>query len=166
MTTLTIVPNIQRKTARATGLCAAGELVSVVIKGMAAQTAGESLRLRAISPNGKLLAVFPMQDDDAWTVSGEDACCTLNMGTNEAVKFFRRMMECDLLFVLDDVEAQTLYFAAEHTVCGWPRECGDDVTADLSNLKGKFAELSDPKASINSVKDVLTQVLAILKGEE
>ena len=59
MTTLTIVPNIQRKTARATGLCAAGELVSVVIKGMAAQTAGESLRLRAISPNGKLLAVFP-----------------------------------------------------------------------------------------------------------
>ena len=165
MTTLTMTPNIQRKTAKVSGLCAAGELVSVTIEGMAAQAESGTLRLRAISPTGKLLAVFPMQEGDAWTVSDADANCTLNMGTREAVRFFRCMRECDLLFVLDDVEAQTLYFAAEHEVCGWPRERGDDVTADLSELKDKFAELSDPKASVNSVKDVLTQVLSILKGE-
>ena len=102
MTSLTILPNTDKKTLKLTGKVAAGEHVAVSVSGGADLIGvGKALRLRVLF-GMKQVAMFPLvtEEDaaadtsgetvaDAWAAGGEgdaDATCTLNLFTIPAEK--------------------------------------------------------------------------------
>ena len=142
MTTLSITANLAKKTAKLTGVVAAGEHVAVTVAdGAALSTA--TLKLRVMFC-GKTCAMFPIEDADAWTASGDDLTCELNLNTQQMMKFCRAP-EQPCLFVLEDTGANTLHFTAEHAVKGWPPGRGDD---ELVNLDGYVAKVDEMSAAL------------------
>ena len=145
MTTLSITANLAKKTAKLTGVVAAGEHVAVTVAdGAALSTA--TLKLRVMFC-GKTCAMFPVEDADAWTTSGDDLTCELNLNTQQMMKFCRAP-EQPCLFVLEDTGANTLHFTAEHAVKGWPPGRGDDELVNLDGYVAKVDEMSDTLAAL------------------
>lgn len=146
---LTITPNIERKTARIVGIVSAGEKVAVRLVGCSALLT-ETLRIR-VNCLGKMMAAFPLPDtEDAFTVDGEDLTFTLNLCTKQMLHRFRRLPEMECGFILDDTGADVrqMYFAEPHTILGWPQVPGFDVPIDLSGYADKIAALENDIAGM------------------
>ena len=148
MTTLEIIPDIGRKTARFDGTVAAGEHVEVTIRGAAEFAASGCLGMR-VAYGHRTIAEFPEKKLDAegnvsyksqWETDGDDAKCVLNLNTVGARKSCRgKYNPC--LFVLEsgrlDRESEQdgvdprLLFVAECNVQGWPERIPADAPYDL-----------------------------------
>jgi len=129
MNELTITPNLEMKSARIRGRCAAGEHVRVRLVGMATLSS-ETTRLCVVLRE-RLFAVFPLADGDnatEWTVDGNDLTCVLNLNTEPLVKF-ARVGALTLEFILDDPSNNILYFSEMHEIMPWHslRANGDDA---------------------------------------
>ena len=157
MTSLTILPNTDKKTLKLTGKVAAGEHVAVSVSGGADWIGvGKALRLRVLF-GMKQVAMFPLvtEEDaaadtsgetvaDAWAAGGEgdaDATCTLNLFTIPAEKYLKFGGNC--LWVLDDIENNTLYGTGEMEVLPWPKRRGSDVPHALDEYPDIVAELGE-----------------------
>ena len=157
MTSLTILPNTDKKTLKLTGKVAAGEHVAVSVSGGADWIGeGKALRLRVLF-GMKQVAMFPLvtEEDaaadtsgetvaDAWAAGGEgaaDATCTLNLFTIPAEKYLKFGGNC--LWVLDDIENNTLYGTGEMEVLPWPKRRGSDVPYALDEYPDIVAELGE-----------------------
>lgn len=154
MSAITIIPDFENKTAKITGVASAGEKVEVTLKNCSTQNTS-TLRLRVLFMK-KLLAVFPVPNedgttDDAFTTSGDDLVCTLNLCTEQALKTFRRIPELDVMFILDDpaTSVRQMYFRDFHTLLGWPQDVAD-TPIDLANYKDRIAALESEVADMNT----------------
>ena len=148
MTTLTIIPSHGSKMARFAGSVAAGELVQVTIVGAADWISpdGESqtLRLRVVAmSSGATLAEFRRGETAAWTATGGNAVCTLNLNTVEMLSAVPKHARRPFLFVLDDAESHTLYFKSAYPVSHWPQRTGEDAPADLGGYRDFVEECKE-----------------------
>ena len=171
MSTLSILPNLQKKTAKFIGTVSAGEKVSVILKDCASLNT-DTLRLRVMFM-GKTLAAFPIpaadgEDQEGFAVSGDDLTCTLNLCTRQMLQRFRRVMEMDVAFILDDIaeSVRQIYFFGMHGVHGWPQEAGSDVPVDLAGYGDKIAALERSISDIEAAHDAdIEKVNASLDGK-
>ena len=148
MTTLTIIPSHGSKMARFAGSVAAGELVQVTIVGAADWISpdGESqtLRLRVVAmSSGATLAEFRRGETAAWTATGGNAVCTLNLNTVEMLSAVPKHARRPFLFVLDDAESHTLYFKSAYPVSHWPQRTGEDAPVDLGGYRDFVEECKE-----------------------
>lgn len=164
MSTLTITPNIEKKTAKIVGRIAGGEHVAVTLKDCADLNT-PTLRLRILFLR-KNVARFPMPVEDGETaetfaVDGNDLTCNLNLNTIQMVKAMRRMPSMNMMFVLDDPasDVKQLYFASMHEVQGWPTEAGEDVPVDLDGYVDFVGECD---SRINAIQKIVTDAVATL----
>lgn len=158
MSSLTITPNIERKTAKVVGTVSAGEKISVTLKNCASLDTA-TLRLRVMLVN-KMLAVFPVppaagEEQKRFTVDGDDLVCTLNLCTFQMMKRFRRVPAMEVMFVLDDVASSVrqVYFFGFREIFGWPQEPGSDIPIDLAGYGDKIAELEGHISDLASAHD-------------
>lgn len=160
MTQLTIVPNFDRKVAKFDGVVAAGEKVSVVLKGASDRIADiATLRLRAVGFRGETLAQFPMpESNDAWSSDADtgDVSCELNLNTTQMLLAVPPAATMRILFVLDDAEHETLYFKSFAGVEHWPRKTGEEEPVDLGGYADFVEEtrqaLSDAGVAIEEAR--------------
>lgn len=180
MTTLTITPDIAKKKLKLAGTVASGEKVAVTIVGFGTMPV-ENLRLRVMIGN-VTVGYFPLEDEDEWTVSGSDLSCTLNLFTEQAERWCR--FGADVLFMLEDIGTPQLYGVANKDILPWVKLSGVDMPAvNLDNYKIKidglegaidtkvskeafevFDDIADPSASLSSLKNTVSLILAVLKG--
>lgn len=181
MTSLTILPNTDKKTLKLTGKVAAGEHVAVSVSGGADWIGeGKALRLRVLF-GMKQVAMFPLvtEEDaaadtsgetvaDAWAAGGEgaaDATCTLNLFTIPAEKYLKFGGNC--LWVLDDIENNTLYGMGEMEVLPWPKRRGSDVPYALDEYPDIVAELGERiDAAVDEVNGIVAYVTAAKSDAE
>ena len=164
MTTLTIIPNYEKKRLKLVGTVAAGEHVAVTIVGGGEWAQSGTLRLRALF-GGKTVAVFPYYTEqrevdgqtveaDSWS-GDEDATCELNLNMISAEKMLRFGGEC--LWVLDDPANHTLYGTGEFYVGKWPKHRPVDVPYDLDSYPDAVRELSSNVESLSTQLQLLSQ---------
>lgn len=155
MSSLTITPNIEKKTAKVVGTVSAGEKISVTLKNCA-HLDTPTLRLRVMLVN-KMLAVFPVPPTcgERFTVDGDDLVCTLNLCTFQMLKRFRRIPAMEVMFVLDDVASSVrqVYFFGFREIFGWPQEPGADLPIDLAGYGDKIAELEGHISDLAAAHD-------------
>lgn len=158
MSSLTITPNIEKKTAKVVGTVSAGEKISVTLKNCA-HLDTPTLRLRVMLVN-KMLAVFPVPptcggEAERFTVEGDDLVCTLNLCTFQMLKRFRRVPAMEVMFVLDDVASSVrqVYFFGFREIFGWPQEPGADLPIDLAGYGDKIAELEGHISDLAAAHD-------------
>ena len=188
MTSLTILPNAEKKTLKFTGRIAVGEHVAVYVSGGADWIGeGKALRLRVLFC-AKQVAMFPLvtAEDaagdesgeivaDAWDAGGEggaDAICTLNLNTIPAEKYLKFGGNC--LFILDDATNHTLYGMGELEVLPWPQREGADVPYNLDEYPDIVADLQDAwtayQATVNTRlgnhEATVTAALALKAGAD
>lgn len=160
MSDFTITPNLIKKTARFSGVVAAGEHATVRIVG-ASSLLATGLRLRAVWMC-KTIAVFPIPDSgDAFSTSENDLVCTLNLNTVQVIKAFRRAPELDVLFVLDNPVAHKLHFSSSALVRGWPQEPAD-IPVNLDNYADFVA---DTTSAIEALQSGVADNAAAIAGE-
>lgn len=164
MSTLTITPNLDKKTAKIVGKIAGGEHVDVTLKRCASLNSS-TIRLRILFFK-KNVARFPMpveegETPDTFTVDGDDLTCELNLNTIQMVKAMRRFPALNMMFVLDDPgsDVKQLYFASMHEVQGWPYEAGEDVPVDLD---GYVDFIQDCDSRIFAIQKIVTESVAML----
>lgn len=164
MSTLTITPNLDKKTAKIVGRIAGGEHVDVTLEGCASLNS-PTLRLRILFFK-KNVARFPMPVDegetpDTFTVDGDDLICELNLNTIQMVKAMRRFPSLNMMFVLDDPgsDVKQLYFASMHEVQGWPHEAGEDVPVDLD---GYVDFIQECDSRISAIQQIVTESVSML----
>lgn len=165
-TTLTITPNFAKKTAKFRGTIAAGEHVAVSIQNDDTYVASATnLRLRVVGPDGKTLAIFPQPDtEDAWDSSDLTPLTpaqggSLNLNTVQMLQAVPPAATVPLLFVLDDKEADTLYFKDFCDVTHWPQVMGEDEPYNLDEYPDIVAELQEDIATFQS--EVNTAIVGI-----
>ena len=188
MTSLTILPNAEKKTLKFTGRIAVGEHVAVYVSGGADWIGeGKALRLRVLFC-AKQVAMFPLvtAEDaagdesgeivaDAWDAGGEggaDAICTLNLNTIPAEKYLKFGGNC--LFILDDATNHTLHGMGELEVLPWPQREGADVPYNLDEYPDIVADLQDAwtayQATVNTRlgnhEATVTAALALKAGAD
>lgn len=167
MSELVITPNLERKTARFRGTAAAGEHVAVRVVGTSSLVV-PSLRLRA-DLFGTTLAVFPVESSDTWEVDGDDLVCTLNLNTVPALKAFRRVVEMEVLFILDDPAGHRFHFADVCGVRGWPQEARD-TPADLDGyhdfVEHAGAQLSALEGGVSQNKSAISMEVVARKAAD
>ena len=127
MTTLTITPDSAKKRLKLAGTVASGEKVAVTVVGFGS-AATDNLRLRVMA-GGCPVGLFPLEESDAWTVSGDDLTCELNLFTEQAEKLCK--FGAAVCVLLEDIGTPQLYGAAELTLLPWVKLTGDDVPIDL-----------------------------------
>ena len=153
MTSITITPDVEKKTAKVSGVFSAGEHVSVTVKGFASRIgSGSDLKLRVMCFQ-KTVAAFPLVVEGAsvnWTPSGGDACCELNMNTIPARKYCRGA-ENPCIIILEDSTNHQLYCVAEYYVCGWPRNPGIDEPVDLDQYERAVQDLMTQMTQISTI---------------
>ncbi|MGN0846438.1 MAG: hypothetical protein ACI4RA_03525 [Kiritimatiellia bacterium] len=131
MTTLTITPDSAKKRMKLSGTVASGEKVAVTISGFGTVEA-RHLQLRAMA--GYMpVGLFPLKEDDEWTVSGDDLTCTLNLATEQAERLCK--YGANVYIVLEDTETPQLYGVGELTLLPWVKLAGVDVPVNLDNYK-------------------------------
>lgn len=164
MSELVITPNLQKKTAKIVGRIAGGEHVTVTLKDCVTLKTS-TLRLRILFFR-QAVARFPMpaeaeKSQEAFTVSGSDLTCEMNLNTVQMEKALRRFPELEMMFVLDDPgsDVKQLYFASMHAVQGWPKEYGEDVPADLD---GYVDFVSEVDSRIAAIQQIVTTAVATL----
>lgn len=139
MTTLDIIPSYDKKTAKFRGTIAAGEKVAVTISDGGIDA--ENLRLRVVGLCGETLAMFPLPDtNESWGGSDGVLSCELNLDTVQMLKAVPPAATVPLLFVLEDVEAKTLYFKDFCDVTHWPHRRNDTTPVDMALFRGKIEE--------------------------
>lgn len=164
MTTLTIVPDVAKKRMKVDGVVAAGEKVAVTVKGFGDRSVTNT-RLRVYCGK-ELVAIFPKdpkagQQQIPWSVDGEDLACELDLFTLQAEKATR--CGCaNCLFILDDINASTLYATREHDVLKWIKRGGSDVPYDLSGYPDVMADI---RAEIDGFKASVTREMSTYESE-
>ena len=167
MTSLTITPELAKKSAKLVGKVAAGEHVSVTIEG-AADLASSSLYLRVMY-GPCTIAQFPQPVDEGetaevWGESGDGLTCTLNLNTIQALKYCLGP-DTDCLFVLEEIGTAsgtepTLYFTKNHRIGGWPQKRLTDEPFNLDAYPGLIEEwtrqLANISASVTKVGNTAT----------
>lgn len=138
MTTLTITPDSAKKRLKLAGTVASGEKVAVTVAGFGS-AATENLRLRVMA-GGCPVGLFPLEESDAWTVSGDDLTCELNLFTEQAEKLCK--FGAAVCVLLEDIATPQLYGAAELTLLPWVKLADDDVPLDLSTYRTRLAEFA------------------------
>lgn len=138
MTQLNIVPNYDKKTARIVGVIAAGEFVGVKISDFDGPVEGLCLR---ILHGIETIARFPNADGDAWTKSGSELSCIIDLNTFEARRLLRWTQETSCLFCLEDRKSQVLYFTEEHEIGGWPSTRSDDKLVSVRDCEDRLDKL-------------------------
>lgn len=141
MTTLTITPDTAKKRLKLAGTVASGEKVSVTVVGFGAVPT-ENLQLRAMAGH-VAVGVFPLEDEDEWTVSGSgsDLTCTLNLSTEQAERLCK--FGAKVCFVLEDTATPQLYGVSELTLVPWVKLAGVDVPVNLENYKVRISGLEE-----------------------
>ena len=137
MTTLTITPDIDKKRLKLSGVVASGEKVAVTVAGFGS-VATENLQLR-VMVGPVPVGMFPLEDDDVWTVSGADLTCTLNLATKQAELCSRH--GAGAFFILEDTGTPQLYGFASQMLLPWVKLVGVDVPVDISNYKLRMSQL-------------------------
>ena len=179
MTSLQIVPKWKDKSARFKGTVAAGEHVAVSIvndngEGGAYVASTEHLRLRVVGPDGRVLAQFPMPETstdaeevlptseletegegetegaNTWDSDTTPLQCELNLNTVQMLRAVPPGANVSLLFVLDDIDAKTLYFKEFCEVTHWPRRCGEDEPVDLDGYADFVANITEEIAEFKT----------------
>lgn len=146
MTNLAITPNIDKKTAKIAGSCAAGEHVSVTISGMDGVSTG-NLYLRVMF-GPATIAQFPppVHDDETpeeWTSEEGAISCILNLNTIQALKHCRGF-DNECLFVLEDLgDDPQMYFASPKSVQFWPQKRLHEFPFNLDAYPGLIREWKD-----------------------
>ena len=135
MTELLITPNYDRKTAKFKGNAAAGERISVTIEN-SSDIDTATLRLRVLSHDGRMLAVFAPNVEEGleWSPAENGISCELSLDTVEMQKAVCGMCECTLPVVLDDPDNQKLWFKSECAFQGWPKLKGGESPHDLTGF--------------------------------
>lgn len=167
MTSLSIVPNLNRKSARFAGNIAAGEHVAVTIEGLGGIAGSPTLFLRVMF-GPMTIAQFPQpvhegETPEPWIAVGDNLQCELNLNTVQALKTCRGP-ETDCLFVLEDIGSETteptLYFAGVKLVMGWPQKRLFDRPFDLGEYPGLIAcfaqQLDNIELSVTKVGPIAT----------
>ncbi|MBQ2630629.1 MAG: hypothetical protein IJG13_13225, partial [Kiritimatiellae bacterium] len=131
MTTLTITPDIAKKKLRLAGTVASGEKVSVTVAGFGTVST-ENLRLRVMADDVPV-GYFPLEDEDAWTVSDTDLTCTLNLATWQAERHCK--FGAEVCFILEDTGTPQLYGVGDFSLRPWIKLVGVDVPKNLDNYK-------------------------------
>lgn len=147
MTTLTITPDIAKKKLKLAGTVASGEKVAVTIAGFGT-VATENLRLRVMAGDVPV-GYFPLENEDAWTVSGADLACTLNLATWQAERHCK--FGAEVCFILEDTGTPQLYGVGDFSLRPWIKLSGVDVPKNLDNYKVRMDALL---AEINRVEGV------------
>jgi len=147
MTTLTITPDIAKKKLKLAGTVASGEKVAVTIAGFGT-VATENLRLRVMAGDIPV-GYFPLENEDAWTVSGADLTCTLNLATWQAERHCK--FGAEVCFILEDTGTPQLYGVGDFSLRPWIKLSGVDVPKNLDNYKVRMDALL---AEINRVEGV------------
>lgn len=138
MTTLTITPNEEKKRLKLAGTVASGEKVAVTVVGYGEKST-ENLRLRVMA-GGCPVGLFPLEDADAWEVSGSDLTCNLNLFTEQAEKLCK--FGATVCVILEDIATPQLYGASEMTLLPWVKLADDDVPLDLAAWRVRLAEFA------------------------
>ena len=139
MTTLTITPDIAKKKLKLAGVVASGENVEVTVAGFG-EVLTDHLQLRVMM-GGVAVGVFPLEDNDAWTVSGSDLTCVLNLATEQAERFCK--FGAEVCVVLEDTDTPQLYGVSNFRLLPWIKLAGVDVPVNLDNYKVKFSCLEE-----------------------
>ena len=167
MSTLTITPNFDKKTAKIVGRIAAGEHVAVTLENCAALLTS-TLRLRVLFFK-RNVARFPMPVDEGeaqeeFTIDDENLTCELNLNTIQMLKAMRRAPMMEMMFVLDDTasDVKQLYFIAPHTIQGWPQEQGEDVPVDLD---GYVDFIDECDSRIDAIQESVASDIANLTAD-
>lgn len=143
MTTLKITP-LENKTAYITGLVAVVEPCAVTLVGLAGQiTDPNSLRIR-LRVKGIDIARFPDAAGDVWVADGDDATCTLDTNTVEALSVFGSgctclgSRECTVL-VEKITTPKTLFCSSAINLKNWPQVDGADAPHNLATWTDDLA---------------------------
>ena len=147
MTTLTITPDIAKKKLKLAGTVASGEKVAVTVVGFGT-VATENLRLRVVA-GATPVGYFPLENEDAWTVSGADLICTLDLATWQAERHCK--FGAEVCFILEDTGTPQLYGVGDFSLRPWIKLSGVDVPKNLDNYKVRMDALL---AEINRVEGV------------
>lgn len=171
MTTLTITPSFQKKTARFHGAIAAGEHVAVTIQndgGYVESTA--HLRLNVIDPaTGRLLATFPQPAEEGeppeeWDSDLTPLSCIINLNTVQMLDAVPPQATVRLLFVLDDYESKILYFKDCCEVTHWPRRVGEEEPVNLDDYADLISDFGDRLTEAEGdIADAITAVNAAVE---
>lgn len=189
---LKIIPDFSNKKLVYSGSVSVREKVSVTVKDCGDVCA--NLVLRIVSNDGTDLAKFPLATGDAWTQSGDDAVCTIDLNTDEMVAAFDGMTVRDsqtLAIIVENNSAANQYASGNVRVSNWipdssvnPTKVGDlstvldaiktgisSVTDGLSALVSKFTAHAhtgsdgSPKVSHTNLSGVEEGTLTHSKGE-
>ena len=153
MAELTITPDLETKSARASGRMSGGEHIAVRLVSCA-QILTQDLRFRLIYA-GVAVALFPLADDDAFSVDGDDLVFALNLNTVRMLKALKAAgggeIECDM--VLDDIgSVRKLHFSTKHIVGEWPLGLGEGTPANLDQFRSA-KQLQDEIDAIANAMD-------------
>ena len=149
MTSLKIIPNFEKKTAKFEGTIAGGERVRVEISDANKYIGGlNSLRLRAVGSQGETLAQFPFENSaDTWVQGDGKIICELNLNTDKLLEAVPPASRVMVLFVLDDGENEVLYFKSFCAVDHWPRKVGEEEPVDLGGYADFVKDATESIAS-------------------
>lgn len=150
MTTLKITP-LENKTAYFTGLVVVVEPCSVTLVGLAEHiTDPNSLRIR-LRAKGKDIAVFPSKEGDVWETNGDDATCTLDTNTVEALSVFGSGCTClvsrECTVLVEKITApKSLFCSFTINLKNWPQVEGADIPHNLATWTDDLDETEDALA--------------------
>ena len=149
MTSLKIIPNFEKKTAKFEGTIAGGERVRVEISDANKYIGGlNSLRLRAVGSQGETLAQFPFENSaDTWVQGDGKIICELNLNTDKLLEAVPPASRVMVLFVLDDGKNEVLYFKSFCAVDHWPRKVGEEEPVDLGGYADFVKDATESIAS-------------------
>ena len=133
------------------GAAAAYESVAVTVVGVAvAGVVPAGLVMRVVSQCERIeYARFPAVDGDAWTGSGSDATCTLNLNTTAIQRLFARLCgdaTCEMHVKLENGGTNNLYGTGYTVLRNWVQNPLDPVVdatqlqAEIDTLASRIAE--------------------------
>lgn len=142
MSTLQIIPNIERKTMRVCGSIAVGEVVALTLVGISAL---DGLRFR-VRHGGRDCAVFPAPDtEDAWVEDLDgNATGLLNLNTVQMRSaFFGVMDQTTIMFglIVEQNDESNLICEGSIGIKNWPANEGEDIPYDLGDWPNTVDEL-------------------------
>lgn len=160
MTTLKITP-LENKTAYVTGLVVVVEPCSVTLVGLAEHiTDPNSLRIR-LRAKGKDIAVFPSKEGDVWETNGDDATCTLDTNTVEALSVFGSGCTClvsrECTILVEKITApKSLFCSFTINLKNWPQVEGVDTPHNLATWPDDLAAAEEAIADQVAAFDLHT----------
>lgn len=137
-TQLTVTPTFVNKRMTLVGTIAVHEKVAVTIIGVVDVTIPEApvlpagMVLRLTSASGRTeYARFPALETDAWTISGANATCVLNLSTLKLQRAFCGACAdatVEALVFLENGTTDNLYASGRQILRNWPQNPNDPVS--------------------------------------